>query len=387
MKFKKNNVLNLLSVLVVLGLLLTACGTEVRRMNPAFCLAVMSRNNNPSKFYWPGQVLPEDVADELAGESVLYIPCGYRNYIVDNRGVTNPNQAGTVLGDSDDLFRVVLPSGIAVNIGVKVDWQLNQGANELTEFIKFQTKYGALKDTMSDEGNVYSSTPGWNSMLLETAWPTLDGAARRALSELLRNPPLDDNGNPIIIDDNFWRSQDATQWDAFSNKMSELFADELRSNIALASTDDAKPVNLFCGSGAPTGWVDANNKPITNPDQFGQPGTSYNCAPVRIKLTIVEPADEQVDTGSQSVIEANKAEYEAAYEKYHEQTDCWLGILDAIEACGEAGRTCNIYLDPSVCTVPSGEDVSNFLKFPNAPTALPEAGAGTSATPEATPAP
>lgn len=354
---------NVIALLIIASFVLSACGTEVRRLNQAFCLAVMSRNNNISRIYWPGQVLPDSPADTLSGESLLYIPCGYRNYIVDNRGVTNPNQKDTTLGDSNNLFRVVLPSGIAVNIGVKADWQLNQGFDELSEFIKFQTKYGALKDNMSDDGNVYSSTPGWNNMLLENIWPTLDGAARRAMSDLVRNPPLDENGNPIIINDDFWRTQDAAQWDAFGNKMSELFADEVRSNIALASTGDAKPVNLFCGSGAPTGWVDSEKKPITNLDQAGQPGTTYNCAPVRIKVTIVDPADKQVDTGSQSQIEANRAEWQANYELFHEQTDCWTGILRAIEACGKVAN-CTVILDSSVCKDPAGNPASGLISVP-----------------------
>ena len=359
----KKNFWSLLSVLVIISLATTACGAEVRRVSQAFCVAVMSRNNNSSKFYWPEQVLPDSPADTLAGESLLYIPCGYRNYIVDNRGISNPNQQDTTLGDNTQLFRVVLPSGIAVNIGVKADWQLNQGRDELAEFIKFQTKYGALKDSMSDEGNVNSSTPGWNRMLLEVVWPTLDGAARQAMSDLVRNPTLDENGNPIIINDDFWRTADAAQWKAFGDKMSELFADELRSNIALANTNEAKTIDIMCGSGAPTGWVDSEKRPITNPDQAGQPGTTYNCAPVRIKVTIVEPAEKQVDTGSQSQIEANKAKWLANYELYHEQTDCWTGILDAIAACGQTPN-CTVILDGSVCKDLNGNPASDTLRLP-----------------------
>lgn len=386
MKFKTKNIWNLLSVLVVLSLLLTACGTEVLRVSQAFCVAKMSRNGNPMQFYWPEQVLPDVLFTE--GEYYLYIPCNYRNYIVDNRGVAN--QSNTTLGDTATLFRFVLPSGVQVDVGVKMLWQVNQGPQELAEFVKFAAKYDALKTDMSSEGNTYSSTDGWNNMLLENVWTALDSAGRAAMSELRRNPPLDKDGNQIIINDDMWRLKDDAQWEALGNKMSELFADELRSNIALANdTNTATPLDLVCGSGAPTGWVDSDNKAINDPERFGKPGTRFNCSPVRIEITIVEKAPDQVDTGSQSIIEANAAEYEAAYERYHEQTDCWMGILDSIKACGEAGRTCNIYLDPSVCTVPSGEDASNFLKFPNPPSGLnsSSAEAGTSATPEATPAP
>lgn len=364
MKIGKKNIWNLFAVMIVMVMAMVACGA--RDVSTAYCVAEITYNGEviDDGLTWPGQSIRDLTLD---GSSRLYIPCGYRNYVISDGKVTNPN--GTVLGDRTEPILLSLPGGKLVEVYASAYWTLNQGKDELKEFIKFQKKYNALASDMSGSGNVYSSTPGWNDMLLENFSPTMDSVARQAIQNVIKNPPMsEDETHQVIINDNIWKTQDTEQWKALANEMSNLFADNIAKRVG---TD----LDLFCGSNKSTGWTD----PSTS--MAGKPGNKFECAPVIIEVTYVQPANSQVDTGSQSIIDSNQQRYDAAYKLYGDQTACWLGIQDAINACTGNSTPCTFIIDANACTPPiegAGQDV---LILPNYPTATPSVEGGTVTAP------
>jgi hypothetical protein len=346
----KNKLFNVFALLIIATTVLSACGP--RAVSTAFCVAEITYNGEviDDGIAWPGQPVRELVFD---GSSRLYIPCGYRNYVIDDGKKANPN--GTVLGDRKEPIKLSLPSGKLVDVYASAYWTLNQGRAEIKEFIKFQKKYNALATDMSGADNVYSSTPGWNDMLLENFSPTMDAIARQAVQNVINNPPLREDGSPILINDNFWK-QDTEQWNAVANEMSNLFKDNIAKRVGSGG------LNLFCGSNSDTGWQDPT---IAN---AGKPENKFNCAPVIIEVTYVEPSSDQVETGSQSIVDSNQQRYDAAEELYGDQTSCWLGILDAIRACGETPN-CTVILESNQCQNPDGSDAGGtIILLPSDPT-------------------
>lgn len=344
MKKTTSRYLQLFLVFVVMISASVSCGA--RDVSSAYCVAEMTQFdevvNNDNAITWPGQRVPEL---STAGYYRLYIPCNYRNYVISNGKITNPN--GTTLGDRTEPILLALPSGKIVETYASAYWTLNQGEAELKQFIKFSKKYNALSNDMSGSGNVYSSTPGWNDMLLENFSPTMDSIARQAMINIVKNPPADSDGNPVIINDDIWKVKDTRQWEALANEMSRLFADNIASRVGTE-------LDLFCGSNTSTGWENPD------PSLAGKPGNKFNCSDVIIEVTDVTPAVEQVDTGSQSVIETNQQRYDAAKELYGDQTECWLGIQDAIKACGNTPN-CTVILESNQCQNPDGSDAGGTI--------------------------
>lgn len=351
---------SLIAFVIVSSLLLTACGA--RDVSTAFCVAEMTYNGEVANggITWPGQPVP-DLSS--AGSYRLYIPCGYRNYIISDGKTRGPGENATVLGDRTNPILLSLPSGKVVETYLGVYWTLNQSEAALREFIKFTKKYNALGTDMSGEGNVYSSTPGWNNMLLENFSPTLEAISRQAMQNVIKNPPMSEDGShPIIINDNMWKTQDTEQWAALANEMSRLFANNIAKRVGSGELD------LFCGSNSDTGWENPAK------DMAGKPGNKFNCAPVIIEVTYVQPANAQVDSGSQSMIEANRAAWNAAYELYHEQTDCWLGIQRTAEILAQSGSPVVIVIDAGRCNTlnPDGSQKPTTIVLPNNFTPTPE---------------
>ena len=367
MKFKSKNLINLILALAVLTTVIGACGA--RDVSSAYCVAEVTRNGEPTDdgITWPGQPIPDL---SLEGSYRLYIPCGDRNYVIDPGNTENPN--GTVLGDRKNPILLSLPSGKVIEVYASVYWTLNQGKEELKEFVKFQKKYNALNTSMNTSENVYSSTPGWNDMLLENFSPTLDSIARQAIQNVINNPPKSKDGtHEVIINDDIYKAQDTEQWAAIANEMSSLFKDNIARRVG------SDELNLFCGSNSPTGWKDPK------PENAGKDGNVFTCAPVIIEITYVRSAKTQEDAGSQSQVDTNQQRYDAAKKLYGNQTECWLGILDAIAACGETPN-CTVILESNQCQNPDGSDAGGtIITLPK--TASPNTGSGVS--PEATPNP
>jgi hypothetical protein len=259
-------------------------------------------------------------------------------------------------------------------VGLKALWMLNQNAYKdengiytkgpLVEFYKFADKYGALHQTNDKTGNVNSSTPEWNKMLSETFYTTLSHALSQALYNIANN--YDSlTGDPMDfkqkIDDKSWKNDDVLQKEALAKEISRLFQSEMAKQTGVQD-------KMFCGSGTQSGWKN------TDPAQAGQPGNTFECADVRIQVDVVSYDPDQGNaSGSQSLIDANRAQYQAAWELYHDQTDCWLGIENAINACARTGGTCIINIDAGSCNPNNADGTKspNQIVLPNVPTPTP----------------
>jgi len=108
-------------------------------------------------------------------------------------------------------------------------WTPNQANGSIEKFIQFCEKYQcATGDINAASGGANFSTDGWNGMLRENVWPTLQRTAERALTNAA---------------DTVWKFNDQEQKDQIAAQMEEGFNAEFAKTSGYTDT-------IICGSGS-----------------------------------------------------------------------------------------------------------------------------------------
>ncbi len=252
-------------------------------------------------------VYPGQAANEGVNEDVWFVPCSYRNFIVTPR---------TDVGDRHDavLIRTKSPDGQTPGTPLKVwlsaYWTPNQDRAAMEDFLALCRKYTCYTQSADEAGSANYSTPGWNSMLRENFSFPIDRIGLVAGTE---------------FDDSLWRNPSKEQTDKLANRMSELFAEEVRRTTG--SNKD-----LFCGSGN-SAWPDPT-----------KPGEGeFKCTQVRFAIDRIEPDDPKLveQTNQANVTDQRRQDAEKLYGPTW--APYWLGVQDA---CRDKPN-CTIVVSPN----------------------------------------
>lgn len=313
---------------IVLVSFLTACA-ETSSANITYIVGDGTGTNHDRlvhKIILPGQIVPTTLDHEVA----RYVPGNARNFIINNGTVTNAN--GEKVGDRGTLTLGTTKSGKAVSIASRSLFMLNQNEAPLREFFSLCFKFTCWSEKDAG-GTANSSEPGWNRLLAEVFAPSVDAAARVAMSNM---------------DDDIWKTHDQNLYKALGEAMSKAFADQVRPNTGSSRND------LFCGS-SNSSWPDP-----------AKPGVGeFNCSPVFFAIDDVQPLVNQADQGA-SVTTLNEQRCQNAKAVYGPNGCEWLAIMDAIEKCGQQKVSC-------IVTIGSGGPVSVPVPVPDSlvPTPTP----------------
>ncbi len=251
-------------------------------------------------------VQPGESIGESTGEIVRFVPCNSRNYKINDGTVVNANKEQ--VGDRFVPTLAYTRDGTPISIWTDSYWTLNQNEAILEKFYELCYKYSCYSESR-EGGAANYSTPGWNGMLGENFGPNIDDIAIEAAS---------------LISDDIWRNQDAGLRDELGDKMSALFAANMREKFGYAE-------DFFCGSGN-SGF---------NPD-----GT-YNCTQVRVDVVRVDryvPTTEEAASNPDAQARLNAERLRVAEALYGPSAGYWLGVQDSINACRNAQTPCQIMI-------------------------------------------
>lgn len=303
----------------VLGLSLTACSEDRTMSVPqSFCGFLQGKggrdDNNKANSAALKQVLYEgQTVDYKDDQDIgLYFPCVTRNYVVAPDNAPSKDTSIPLEG---------LVDGTPVHVWVTMYWQPNQSPEAIRDFISFaQGKYGAPAGDPSafngrDEAGNMNATEGWNKMLAENWWITL----QRVVSEPLLQ------ASPVL-----WQVNDQAERDKLGQAMSDAFAEKFQ--MVTGKVND-----LICGPSSSGG------------------GDSFNCEPVVIAVDRVNAVNQQTQ---QSAANAKATEDQLALDQKTRQAD-----IDATNAkygdLGPAFRACrdlNV-ASPGTCKLFPGAEV------------------------------
>ncbi|MBI5044434.1 MAG: hypothetical protein HZC02_00730 [Candidatus Levybacteria bacterium] len=310
-KTKKISLVASALVVAFVGLLLAACN-ETGATSSASCGYVIGTGKdghdaNVHEVVYQGQKL-------TAGsyETVRYIPCNSRNYIINDGSVYNPNiidDAGNQqhVGDRFNLIVAYTKTGTPITIAASAYWTLNQSKPSMLVFAPICHKYNCW--TSSDQaGTANFSTEGWNGMLAENFGPAMDRAALIAAAS---------------VDDSIWKSHSVEQTKLLADGMSAAFNDVVQGMFGYSE-------QIFCGSG---------NSKWPNPDEPGK--GEFICTPVRIAIDDVQlaPVTQASQTG-EGLLAINQQRLTNAQALYGDDAGFFLGMQDTVAACKDAGVTC-----------------------------------------------
>ncbi|ACH62190.1 hypothetical protein MYRNA_223 [Mycobacterium phage Myrna] len=253
---------------------LTACDEDAALAVPqSFCGFIQGKggldnNDNPNSAELKQVLYPGQTAEFKTDQSIGKVfPCVTRNYVIAPQGqsadTNNPLRAMTEGVDGKP--------GTPVYVWVSVYWQPNQQPEPIRDFIGFaEGKYGAAAGdprAFTGDGAQNASTPGWNKMLAENMYPTL----QRIVEQPLRS-----------VGDAVWQVNDPALRETISAEMSDRFAETFQQTTG--SVND-----LICGSGS-TGT-----------------GDQFNCEPVRIVVDLVTAQNQQTqEAAAQNAAQANQ---------------------------------------------------------------------------------
>ena len=211
----------ILAVLLVASQFLVACNGSTTTASCAFVVG-NGRGGNDTKLHkivYPGQLVAIS-----ENETISYVPCNSRNYIINNGTVKNAN--GETVGDRGTPIVAYTSTGVQINIVTRALWTLNQSNAAMLKFYTVCFKYQCASSQDIGGGSNFS-TPGWNGMLAENFGPAMDSAARLAA---------------IKVGDSIWQLHDPMLYQSLGDNMSAVIADVMRANLGFSE-------DLFCGSG------------------------------------------------------------------------------------------------------------------------------------------
>lgn len=298
------SILKALSLVMVVLAAIVVAACDNQATTTASCAFIVGSGQSTYDAKLHSIVYPGQSVHVSSGEVISYFPCNSRNFIINDGSVRNAN--GQVVGDRSQLIKATTSTGVAITVAARALWTLNQSEVAMRDFyaVCFKYKCASAKD---QSGDTNFSTPGWNGMLAENFGTAMDTAARNAA---------------IKVDDSIWKQHNPTQYKSLGDQMSAVFADVMRANLGY-------PEDLFCGSGN-SAWSDPN-----------KPGSgTFTCTPVRIVVDDVQAVSDQSDTSSQGALAILQTRRLNAEALYGTNAGYWLGVLDSIEACKQAGVTC-----------------------------------------------
>lgn len=254
-------------------------------------------------------IYPGESRQDGEHETTYYFPSNERNYVIENRDSGAVDRKTPSTGHTSD--------GVKVNVYVSAFWTVNQDYDILTEkFWPFYSKYEFAAADTGDEAANRSASQGWLDMLDNDFAPAIDRAVQVVTKKY---------GSTL------WSER--AQWEDFAADLSDEFNAQMRARTGF--TDD-----LFCGSGDVSGWSDPT-----------KPGEGeFTCGPVRFIVTSVEASDTDLQAGvekraaTQSQLEQNTIQREAAEAKYGARGGEVLGTLDIIEACAASATSCVVVI-------------------------------------------
>lgn len=308
MKTRLGKIAVALAVIVTLGAGLTACTAVSTPTGMCGWVVGDGEGNNDAKIH--DTVYPDESVSYEADEVAHYVPCGPRNYIINDGSVEG-------LGDQKVPVEAMTSDETPVLVQVDALWQLNQSEEALTKFAELCNKYICYTEE-AQAGDTNYATEGWNGMLREN----FSQAVTRATKEAM-----------LQIPDAIWKTQDPIE----TKKLNELLSTAFMESIRVRTGYN---VDLFCGSGN-SGW--------DNPAKPGEDGNNFTCTNVRFDVTSVDRDTRQAknntttESKTQLDTEANQARYDKSVPLYGDQTNYWLGVQDATGKCPKES-TCNIYL-------------------------------------------
>lgn len=288
-------------VMLILSFFITACSTSSSTASCAFVFG-SGMDGHDTKLHeviYPGKQVVLDT-----GERVSYFPCNSRNYIINDGTVFNANQEK--VGDRFVLITATTKTGVPITIAARALWTLNQSKSAMEDFYNVCFKYQCASP-QDQSGDVNFSTAGWNGMLAENFGPAMDASARQAA---------------IVADDTIWEQHNPDQYKALGDRMSAVFADNMRANLGY-------PEDLFCGSGN-SSWTDPSNPGV---------GT-FTCSPVRIVVDSVQRGQIQASESTVGALSINQQRLTNAQALYGPDAGYWLALQDTIDKCKGAGTTC-----------------------------------------------
>jgi hypothetical protein len=302
-----------LAMVAVLAIALAACTSTSNHPNSAMCGFIVGNGSDGHDTRVHDIVYPnQNVHYDDKSETVKYIPCNSRNYIINNGSQLGAD--GQPIGDRHTLTQAFTNSGVRVQIGLRAFWTPNQDRDALGKFYEFCFKYKCASDK-PESGDVNFSTPGWNGMLAENFAGAMDSAALEAASQ---------------IGDDIWRLHKSDLYDELAKKMSDIFATKIRATTGYN-------VDLFCGSGN-SGWA--------NEDKH----EGFNCTNVRFQIDSVDVVDAGLASNADAATKAaqdkqtNANRLAAAQAAYGDQAAYWLGLQDTLEKCQAQQTTCILNL-------------------------------------------
>jgi hypothetical protein len=283
-----------LGLVFVLAAIAAGCASA-QAASTASCEFVVGNGAQDARLHhivYPGQAEAPNT-----NESVSYVPCNSRNYIINDGNSVNAN--GEKVGDRPSLIEATTSTGVHITIAARALWTLNESDRALREFYNVCFKYTCASDK-DIAGTTNSSTPGWNRMLAENFGPTMDSIGRSAA---------------FTVQDTIWSKADPTQYKALADAMSASFANVMRVNLGY-------PDDLFCGSGN-SAWSDPN-----------RPGEGqFTCNPVRIAVDDVRLAANQGGDNSAGATALNQQRLALAQALYGPQAAYWLALQDTVAKC------------------------------------------------------
>lgn len=306
------------AALLTLGL--SACGSSATPIGSCAFIVGDGDNGNDANIHKIS--LPGENITIGSDEKAQYVPCGPRNYEMNDGKKTNANNEK--IGDFFTPVTATTSTGTQVKVSVKVYFTLNESDAAMRAFYPLCYKHTCYSSESDGGKKVNSATPGWNAMLGENFPDTITTLIKDAVR---------------THDDTIWRNQDSKQWVEVAEQSANGFAEAIRPKVGSQE-------NVFCGIGN-SGWADPK-----------KPGKGeFTCGNVFFEVLSLDNADKKtqnLESDKQAATlqqEVNAAQLEAAKARYGDQAEYWLGLQDAIAKCKDAGSTCVVNMGSGNGTV------------------------------------
>lgn len=289
-------------VMVIAGLALTLTACNNTQTEASACAYVIQNGYFDAKHV--KDIVHPGGRVNTHNTTVREVPCNARNYRFgtnDDADVRNPVPAKA--GGTD---------GTPVLVQETAHFTLNQSDDVLKAFLPVCEKYNCFNESghngSSGSDSNYSSA-GWKGFLSENLKYAMVNATQQAAHDARTN---------------LW--QDSSQWPGFGAAVGSHLKAALKSQIPSA-------YDFLCGAG----------------------GDESKCPDISVTVESVDPLDQSIrdlynqqvtQTQQQALANAqaktNKAQLDAAKQKYGAGAGGVLGQLDIIAACKASGATCVI---------------------------------------------
>ena len=335
----------MLGVFMVVMIGAAACSNPVAASEgapPANCVFIVGDTKGGDDGDVHDVIYPNDDNYTVGnGEDSWFVNCNARNFLINDGSEFYLDDIP--IGDIHKPLLITTPSGVSFYITGGAYWTLNQNRAAMEEFWSICLKYNCASpeayDPSAQDQNF--ATVGWSGFLAENFTYSILGAA---------------NKGAAFVSDDIWNLRSQEQIDILEDKISELFAAELRTSLGFQN-------DIICGSNT-SAWQDPNNP--------GDEGNEFICTPIRFEIHSVTVApDEQQTPAGLAVL--NQLRHDNAEILYGDSTDEVLGNLDLIDACAQSGANCTVVIgDTGSVNVPASNSEDNAEPVPTEEATEPE---------------